>query len=229
MPATASTSESLQIKPALFCKAGSKRVHIQRLMRRRLIIPYITYGFLGVETITVAAFEARNPRSLRSSAKWIAYVITFLFILCAIGQILNISWTDQRLPELVAKRDTLWPRDTAQVSSHYSLLVLSAEITGHKSAAGVWNGFLILSSLSAANTCLYVASRTLYGLCRDLPQDKTSLLRRWPAKLGHLDPRTRVPFWALIASTAAFFWLPFLHLQSGTSAQDVSSSYSTSK
>ena len=197
-----------------------------------LIIPYITYGFLGVETVAVAAFEAREPRSLRASAKWIAYVIAFLFVLCGIGETLNIAWDDGRLPQLVEKRDKIQVRDATQSAAHYSVLVLAARITGHKAAAGVWNGFLILSSLSAANTALYVASRALYGLCRDLPQDipqdKVSRLKRWPSKLGALDPRTRVPFWALIASTAIFFWLPFLHLQKGTSAQDVSALHPTS-
>ena len=223
MMATVPTILSPQMAQVLSCEAQSIHKRSEKLTCRSLIIPYMTYGFLGVESVTVAAFEARNPRSLRASAKWIAYVITSLFLLCGIGEILNIYWQDLQLPELVVKRNTIGPRDGAKSGAHYSLLVLAAQEAGHKHAAGVWNGFLILSSLSAANTCLYVASRTLYGLCRDLPQDQKSRLRRWAAKLGALDPRTRVPFWALIASTLVFFWLPFLHLQKGASAQNVRS------
>lgn len=172
--------------------------------------------------MTVTAFEARKPQSVRFSAKWIAWFITFLFIVCGIGQILNIAWDDPKLAEMELRRDRLQVRVVSQSAAYYSVLVLVAKVNNYVTVASVWNGFLIFSSLSAANTCLYVASRALYGLCRDLPQNETAQWKRWPARLGALDPRTRVPFWALLASLALFFWLPFLNLRKGTSSQDVS-------
>ena len=223
MPVTTRTRTSHPTKPLLSCKAHvAATSQICVLTDHSLVIPYLTYGFLGVEIVTVAAFEARKPRkSLRSSARWIAYVITLLFVLCGIGEALNVAWYDSRLPEM-GEKAKIKTRDDSQQRASFSVLVLAARINGHLHAAGCWNAFLIVSCLSAANTALYVASRTLYGLCRELPQNEKSRLKRWPSKLGALDPRTRVPFWALLASTVVFFWLPFLHLKSGYSVQSVS-------
>jgi yeast amino acid transporter len=172
--------------------------------------------------VTVTAFEAHEPRtSLRFSSKYIAYIITIFFLLCGLGEALNVGWDDPHLPQMTARRRSVDINNGDQPPESFSILVLAAELQDLPRSANVWNAFLIISCLSAANTALYVASRTLYGLCRDLPQDDPFFLKRWAAKLGMLDPRTRVPFWALIASTIAFFWLPFLHLREGYSVQSV--------
>jgi len=78
---------------------------------------------------------------------------------------------------------------------------------------------LIMAVLSAANTALYVSSRTLFGLTREIdPEDKYWW---WIAKLSTTTPHRKVPAAALFLSTAAFCWVPFLHLSKSYSDQDL--------
>lgn len=164
-----------------------------------------------------------NPRkSLRAPSKYIAYLIFFLFLLCGLGEVLNVEWSDSRLPSLEGRSSTPIGNLTAPpIHKSPSVLIISAQGTHVKGLAGFLNAGLIFTCLSAANTSLYVSSRTLYGLTRELHEN-----RRWPlnwfAKLGTIHPKTSVPVWALLASVLAFIWLPFLHLRSGYSIEDAS-------
>jgi amino acid transporter len=193
-----------------------------------LIIPFLSYGFLGVEIVSVTAFEAKSPRTaLRSPSKFIAYIIVALFFLCGIGEALNLPWNAAGLTELsdakMKKRADSTIDNTAGLKHTSSALVLAAERAGDLGLAGFFNACLIYSCLSAANTALYVSSRTLYGLCREVDPDDTRIIYRLAAKLGELDPRTRVPIWSIVLSVLAFFWVPFLHVWNRNSVGDVSS------
>ena len=76
-----------------------------------------------------------------------------------------------------------------------------------------------MAVLSAANTALYVASRTLFGLTRELnPMSKDW---RWVSKLSTTTHTRRVPAAALLASGPAFCWVPLLHLTKSYTDQDV--------
>lgn len=180
--------------------------------------------------VSVTAFEAKEPRkSLRQSARWIAWVITALFILCGIGECLNVAWDDAHLLQLgiaatSRKAPALQSRADKVSEESFSVLVLAAEAAGLPRWANFLNACLVLviSCLSAANTALYIASRTLYGLCKHFKDNDPSVVRRFAAKLGSIDPRTSVPNFALFVSVAAFFWLPFLHLREGYSVNSVS-------
>lgn len=179
--------------------------------------------------VSVTAFEAKEPRkSLRQSARWIAWVIFGLFFLCGLGEALNIAWDDTHLLQLgiasssKAEASGAVRRAEARDDKSFSVLVLAANKAGHPHWADFLNGCLVMSCLSAANTALYIASRTLYGLCKRFEENDERLLVRCVAKLGSLDPRTRVPNFALFASVATFFWLPFLHLREGYDVNSVS-------
>ena len=192
----------------------------------RLIIPFLTYGFLGVEIVSVTAFEAQKPReALKSPSKFIAYIIVALFFLCGIGEALNLPWNAHGLPELqdskMRQRDAIDTDNTGMLKHTSSVLVLAAERAKDKGLAGFFNGCLIYSCFSAANTALYVSSRTLYGLCRETDPNDTRFLYRVAAKLGALDPRSRVPIWAIVVSILAFFWIPFLHVWKRDSVANV--------
>lgn len=189
-----------------------------------MIIPLLAYGFLGVEIVTVTAFEARNPRKdLRFPSKYIAYIIFFLFLICGLGEVLNVDWNNPNLPDL-NPRSTTTVGNLTRPSVHKSpsVLIIAAQSTHAKGLAGFLNACLIFTSLSAATTSLYVSSRTLYGLTRELQETHPWPLN-WFAKLGTIHPKTSVPVWALLVSALAFIWLPFLHLQRGYSIQDASS------
>jgi amino acid transporter len=92
---------------------------------------------------------------------------------------------------------------------------------GKKELAGFLNGALIFSVLSASNTSLYVASRTLYGLALDVPT--TSRAGKILHSFSVVVPQTGVPARALIFSALAFIWLPFINLKQGYAVQYVGS------
>jgi amino acid transporter len=177
--------------------------------------------------VTVTAFEARNPRKdLRFPSKYIAWIIFFLFLICGLGEVLNVEWNNSKLPDLNPRSTTPVGNLTGpHVHKSPSILIISAQSTNVKGLAGFLNACLIFTCLSAATTSLYVSSRTLYGLTRELREDRPWPLS-WFAKFGTIHPKTSVPVWALFVSALAFIWLPFIHLLRGYSIQDASSTLS---
>jgi amino acid transporter len=185
-------------------------------------IPIVAYGYIGVEIVAVTALEAKDPRnSLKYPAKSIAWITTIIYFLSALGFYLNVPWFDSSLPALsgrVMHGTTVFApnTNTTQTSSVLVIAVLNASIP---TLPGFINGCLIMAVLSAANTALYVSSRTLFGLTREIdPDDK---LWWWIAKLSTTTPHRKVPAAALFLSTAAFCWVPFLHLSKSYSDQDL--------
>jgi amino acid transporter len=67
---------------------------------------------------------------------------------------------------------------------------------------------------------LYVSSRTLYGLTREIPD--TNWFGRKLHGLSIVVRQTGVPAAALVFSAVSFFWLPFMQLKAGYAIQDVS-------
>jgi yeast amino acid transporter len=179
-------------------------------------IPLVAYSFQGVEVIAVTAFEARDASALRWPSRWIAYVVFLLYLLCTIGEALNVAWSDPYLPLIygdpVAKNSTMSPPTS-------SVIIFTTFLAGYQSLAGFLNGCLIFSVLSASNTSLYVSSRTLYGITREMPD--TNWLNKQIRRLSLVAPRTGVPAAALLFSAVSFFWLPFLQLKGGYALQDV--------
>ena len=181
-------------------------------------IPVIAFSFIGHETVAVTAFEARTSRSLRLPSQSVAYFIFVLYIFTAVGEFLMVKWTDPHLPLKVHGREAEngtavgYPRTT-------NLAVLAAAEAGLKTMPGFLNGCYIFSVLSASNSALYVASRTLYGLTRDLP--RRYFVTRNLGKLSAVVRKTGVPAMALFVSVISFFWLPFLHLKQSYSISTV--------
>jgi yeast amino acid transporter len=187
------------------------------LTKPSLVIPILTYGFLGVESVTTTAFEAADRTALRLPSRYVAYLITLLYFLSALGEAHSVSWSNASLPEL---RDRSIER-TAGLPSSHAVIVLAAQSQGHTKWAAFFTGCMIFFCLSAANTALYISSRTLYGLTRSMAIRDSKWYFKWLSIFGTTTPVSRVPGWALLVSAVAFCWLPFLHLRQGLSSQDV--------
>jgi amino acid transporter len=189
-------------------------------MTDSLVIPIIAYGSLGMETLTVTAYEARDLRSIRKSTQVIAYVVLILYLFCAIGEYLNVEWTDPGLPSKYMHRKTSSDdvgKHTTKVGAG-AIIVVAAYNAGQKKIAGLLNGCIIFSALSAANSSLYIASRVLYGMTRDIrPRSRFAIFR----SLGSVWNPTGVPVRALAVSFLSFVWLPFLRLKGGIAIEDV--------
>ena len=195
--------------------------------RSSLIIPIITYGFTGIEIMTVTASEARDLRSLRRPSQYIAYFVFAIYFFCSVGELLNVNWTDSALPHHYVRSATSLSTDGSETMEQsgrsQALVVIAALKANNHQVAGFLNGCLVFSALSAANTSLYVGSRVLYGMAR---KKKRSPRFQYLKGLGAVWSRTGVPVRALIVSYLAFIWLPFLRLRGDIAVSDVSVSES---
>ena len=168
----------------------------------------------------MTAYEARDMKDLRRPSQSVAYIIFFSYLFCALGEALDVEWNDPDLPVIYGALNI---NSTATVNikaRSRAVVVIAAERAGYKHVPGFLTGCMIFSAMSAANTSLYVASRVLHGMTREMQPDTWPL--SWLRHLGTVVPKTGVPGWALLVSAIAFFWLPFLQLKSGYAIQEVS-------
>ncbi|KAL8796006.1 MAG: hypothetical protein Q9195_001582 [Heterodermia aff. obscurata] len=182
------------------------------------VMPMITFGFLGIEMIAITAFEARDIRSLRRPSQMIAYCIAAIYLFLVIGEILNVSWTNQALPDIYggSSKDSV---TTKKVHFRSRAIIIIAAISGgYAHLPGFINGCMIFGALSCANSSLYIASRALYGMTRVINPWKRL---RWFRLLGTVWHKNGVPMWALLASALSFGWLPFLQLKGGYAIADL--------
>jgi len=169
-----------------------------------------------VEIVAASALEARVPvekdsehkgavgKTVRFTAIWISPVAGMLYVLAGILVSLNIHWDDPSLARMP------WiPTDKNSTSD--SAFIIVADAAGVPGLAGTLNVFLLATALTCANTNMYVASRTLFALTRDLSGGpEQPFYVRCVAYLGKTN-RRKVPMRALIFS-CFFGWVPFLFL-----------------
>src|SRR2546430_645233 len=146
-----------------------------------IAIPLATFAYLGIELVTMTAFEARSPikKSLGWPAKNIAWVVTAIYISTTFVFVLNVGWENSELPLYYDQgisglgsgptktcRGTNNNLTNAEQKPSYAAPIIAANEANL--SGGVLVSFFIYSTLSAANTGLYVASRAAYGLARDI-------------------------------------------------------------
>lgn len=154
--------------------------------------------------------------------------VVVLYILCTFAEITAVSHDSCGLPRIYGgvafgNQDLDQNAPTCTGTKRSEFMPVIATLNARMPvAAGVFNACLIFSVLSAANTSLYVASRTLYGMARHIPDGPHDHVGRKFAWLSRIEPRTRVPLWALVVSALSFIWLPFLQLKKGYSITEVS-------
>ena len=146
----------------------------------------------------------------------IAYVITLLYLFCVFGEMMIIRWSDRNLAIIYGGVGAHWNPDAPQTRGLLAVAMLELD---RPAACSVISAILIYMALSAANTSLYVASRTLYGLTY-APSAQAKPLIKY---LGTLWHRNRVPMFALLVSALAFVWIPLLHLVCGYTIVNVGS------
>jgi len=185
-------------------------------------IPIVAYAYIGVEIVAVTALEAKNPKqSLKYPAKLIAWLTATIYFFSALGFYLNVRWTDPLLPSLSGRiaHGTLTVAPSTNTTETNAIVVIAVLNANLPTLPGFLNGCLIMAVLSASNTALYVASRTLFGLTREV--DPNDNYWWWISKLSTTTHDRKVPAAALFTSVLAFCWVPFLHLTKSYSDQDV--------
>jgi len=148
----------------------------------------------------------------------------------------NVEWFDKNLPQFYSQplistygvdNSTLGhapiiDQTKALLGTSFAPLIATLEAgSSYITVTTVLLALLVYSALSCANANLYVASRTLYGLTRDLNIASDNWFESFFAHLNIVTVKWRVPLWSIIASIALVSsWLPFVKL--GLGAQDVS-------
>ncbi|ELQ39354.1 hypothetical protein OOU_Y34scaffold00500g1, partial [Pyricularia oryzae Y34] len=150
------------------------------------VLPIVAFGYEGFESLAMAAFEAKNSGKTKMLIPlWIHGTIPVAYFFLTLGSILTVDWQDPHLPSSYGSDTDNGP---AQVKKRHGdcnghtpnsvvILGIFKGVTtfgqneawacfgrGAINAAGVLNGILIFTTMSAASAALYVSSRTLYGL-----------------------------------------------------------------
>jgi amino acid transporter len=178
-------------------------------------VPTIVLGFLGVESIAVAAFEARSHKDIVYPALWVHWIVYAMYFFVTVGIVVSVWWKNPELPSIFG--NTIHGRDlnavnaTSSLPSHNtsSATILAMESL-NSNLAGFVNACLIFSVMSAGNTAVYYSSRNLWGLTYNLQGQNH--ISRWFKKLTPLMASSGAPIWTIFFSWLLFFWLPWLQL-----------------
>lgn len=194
----------------------------------------------------MAAFEAKNSGKTKMLIPlWIHGTIPVAYFFLTLGSILTVDWQDPHLPSSYGSDTDNGP---AQVIKRHGdcnghtpnsvvILGIFKGVTtfgqneawacfgrGAINAAGVLNGILIFTTMSAASAALYVSSRTLYGLTY-----KEKVGGRFGKFLqestGTVWKETGAPAKAVVASVFALYviiGLSYVARQGSKSTADVS-------
>lgn len=138
-----------------------------------------TFAYLGTELVGVTAAEAQNPRrSIPKAIRLTFFRILVFYILSVLLVGMIVPYNSKELLEANSK----------STSGKASPFVAAASIAGVTGLPHIINACICIFVFSAANSDLYIASRTLYGLASD---------RSAPAIFRKTDSRG-VPVYSLI-------------------------------
>lgn len=161
-------------------------------------LPLVAWSFGGIEATTIAAFESRSTKDISWASSSVHWLTISLYLLYTVAVMLTVKSTGQSFIF------------SSQGSTGLSV-VQAVRDAGHDEIADFINACLLYSVLSAGNTALYMASRTLYGLAsNERLSRRHDLVSRWIQYLGMINPLTGVPLNAVIFSWLAFCWMPLL-------------------
>ncbi|KAK0521506.1 amino acid transporter [Tilletia horrida] len=153
------------------------------------------YAYMGSELVGVATGEVKNPRKAMPKAiRTTFYRIAFFYILGVFVLGLIVPFDDPRL--LGANK--------RKANAAASPFVVAIEIAQIRILPAIINGALLIFTLSASNSDLYIASRTLYNLAAD--GNAPRIFRRCD--------RRGVPYISLF-TCALFCGLAYLNVSSG--------------
>ena len=154
------------------------------------------FAFLGTELVGVTVGEAQNPRRNIPRAIKLTFWRILVFYICSVlllGMI--VPYNSDRLIFATKKSS----------SAAASPFVVAIQIAGIHGLPGFLNACILIFVFSAANSDLYIASRTLHGL---------ALKGHAPKIIATTDKRG-VPIYALGISSC-FCCLAFLSVSTGS-------------
>lgn len=158
------------------------------------------FAYLGTELVGVTVGECQNPRRVIPRAIKLTFYRILLFyvvLVFLLGMLVPYN-----SPELAAG---IKGKDGNSSTAAASPFVVAIQISGIKALPSILNACILLFVLSAANSDLYIASRTLYGL---------ATVGNAPRIFAKTDKRG-VPIYALGLSSA-FCLLAYMNVSSSS-------------
>ncbi|KAF5230743.1 hypothetical protein FANTH_13735 [Fusarium anthophilum] len=131
-----------------------------------------------------------------------AYTISGLFVSLGLRRddcgLQRLSWL---------KDEDCGKPETDKEGFTFSPFILIAKASTIPNLDHALNAFILFTALTCANTNLYVASRTLFGITRNIRSGESM-----PSALAWfgVTDRDRVPLRAMVVTALAFSWVPFL-------------------
>ena len=117
-----------------------------------------TFAYLGTELVGVTVGEAQNPRkTIPRAIKLTFYRILFFYCLSVLLLGMLVPYDSEELAFA----------NKASSSASASPFVVAIKLAGINALPSVLNACILLFVFSAANSDLYIASRTLYGLASE--------------------------------------------------------------
>ncbi|GFF28904.1 dicarboxylic amino acid permease [Aspergillus udagawae] len=153
-----------------------------------------TFAYLGTELVGVTVGEAENPRkTIPRAIKLTFYRILFFYVISVLLVGTLVPYNSKSLVFATKKAS----------SAAASPFVVAIELAGIRTLPHILNACILLFVFSAANSDLYIATRTIYGLARE---------GKAPAIFARTD-RRGVPIYAL-AISACFACLAYMNVSS---------------
>ena len=199
------------------------------LICRSISLSLAAFAFIGVEAPAAIALEARvqdrpnhrgGPvdRTVKFTAVWVSVIVGSIYVLGGLLVTFNLDWDDPQLPRLSwllssGTSDIVSGSESATNKSNSAFVIAASNsnISGSQSLSNFVTVCLLVTALTAANTTLYMASRTLFSLTKEIESNSNSpRIIKFLAYFGKTNHR-RVPLRALCAS-GFFIWVPFLYL-----------------
>lgn len=117
-----------------------------------------TFAYLGTELVGVTVGEAQNPRrTIPRAIRLTFYRILVFYVLSVLLVGTLVKYNDPKLAFAV----------NASSSAAASPFVVAIENAGIPALSHILNACILLFVFSAANSDLYIATRTIYGLARE--------------------------------------------------------------
>ncbi|KAF3769507.1 hypothetical protein M406DRAFT_335385 [Cryphonectria parasitica EP155] len=156
-----------------------------------------TFAYLGTELVGVAFGETPNPsKNVPRAVKQTLMRICFFYVAGVISLGMAVPYNDERLISATGEK----------TSGAASPFVVAAEIAGIQKLDSVINALLLVFTISAANSDIYLASRTLWALAKE---------NQAPA-IFHRTNARGVPV-AAVAFSSLFIALGFMNVSESAS------------
>ncbi|UZP46391.1 hypothetical protein NXS19_014203 [Fusarium pseudograminearum] len=194
------------------------------------------FAYAGIENFAVSVIEARWPpppptpvtstdtppatptntryrsvkRTLGFTAFYLPIIVAFAYTTSGLLVSLGIKRDNcglQRLSWLQSKECPKSDDDDKKGKFTFSPFVIIARSSDIYGLHNAFNAFIIFTALTCANTNLYVASRTLFGVTRNIRS--ADAMPRALSWFG-VTNNNGVPIRAMTFTALAFCWVPFL-------------------